>query len=77
MLTKNPTDNIHDRAAIDLIPAIEAAAAQIEATGSLPVDLLDKLHASRLFHMLSPRSIGGEQVDLMGFDERHAGPYTQ
>ena len=67
MLTKNPTDNIHDRAAIDLIPAIEAAAAQTEATGCLPVDLLDKLHAARLFHMLSPRCIGGEQVDLITF----------
>ena len=67
MLTKNPTDDIHDRAAIDLIPAIEAAAPVTEATGSLPVDLLDKLHAARLFHMLSPRSIGGEQVDLITF----------
>ena len=67
MLTKNRTDQIHDRAARDLIPAIEAAAPQTEATGNLPASLLDSLHQARLFHMLVPRSVGGEQVDLITF----------
>lgn len=67
MLTKTRTDQIHDRAAQALIPDIEAAAAETEATGALPASLLDKLHAARLFHMLVPRSVGGEQVDLITF----------
>jgi alkylation response protein AidB-like acyl-CoA dehydrogenase len=67
MLTKNRTDQVHDRAAEDLVPAIEAAAPEIEATGSLPASLLDALHAARLFHMLVPREVGGEQVDLITF----------
>lgn len=63
MLTRNRTDGIHDRTATKLAPMIEAAAPRIEATGALPIEVLDALHAARLFHMLSPRAIGGEQVD--------------
>ncbi len=67
MLMKTGTGKTHDAAARDLIPMIAAEAAQIEATGRLPTALLDELHAARLFHMLSPRSIGGEEVDPITF----------
>jgi len=47
----------------DLAPAIEAAADQIEQTRRLPARLLDDLHAARLFRMLLPRSVDGDEVD--------------
>src|SRR5712671_676332 len=46
----------------DLAPAIEAAADQIEQTRRLPARLLDDLHAARLFRMLLPRSVDGDEV---------------
>src|SRR5258708_33012268 len=47
----------------DLAPAIEAAADQIEQTRRLPARLLDDLHAARLFRMLLPRSLDGDEVE--------------
>jgi alkylation response protein AidB-like acyl-CoA dehydrogenase len=47
----------------DLAPAIEAAADQIEQTRRLPARLLDDLHAARLFRMLLPRSVDGDEVE--------------
>jgi hypothetical protein len=67
MLTRPGTGKTHDQAARDLIPMIAEAASGIEATGRLPLPLLDALHEARLFHMLSPRSIGGEEVDPITF----------
>ena len=67
MLTRPGTGKTHDQAARDLIPMIAEAANGIEATGRLPLPLLDALHEARLFHMLSPRSIGGEEVDPITF----------
>ena len=46
-----------------LAPAIEAAADQIEQTRRLPARLLDDLHAARLFRMLLPRSVDGDEVE--------------
>ncbi len=67
MLTIPGTGKTHDQAARDLIPMIAEAAAQIERTGRLPPPLLDALHEARLFHMLSPRSVGGEEADPITF----------
>lgn len=49
-------------AALKLGPAIDAAAATIEATRRIPEPLLTELHASRLLRMHLPRSVGGDEV---------------
>jgi alkylation response protein AidB-like acyl-CoA dehydrogenase len=67
MLGRYPTNGIHDKAARDLAPMISAAAPRIEAEKRLPDDLLAALHEKRLFHMLSPKSAGGEEVDVLTF----------
>ncbi len=45
-----------------LAPTIAAAAPRIEAGRELPADLVDALHEARLFRMLVPRSLGGEEI---------------
>jgi alkylation response protein AidB-like acyl-CoA dehydrogenase len=67
MLNRYATNGVHDVAAKALAPAIEAVAPRIEANRSLPADLLTKLHEARLFHMLSPKSAGGDEVDPLTF----------
>ncbi len=47
-----------------LKPLLEAAAPRIEATCSLPADVLDALHEAKMFRMLLPRSLGGAELDL-------------
>ena len=47
----------------ELGPAIAAAADEIERTQAIPEPLLSELHESRLFRMLLPRSVGGDQVE--------------
>jgi alkylation response protein AidB-like acyl-CoA dehydrogenase len=47
----------------DLAPAIAAASDTIERTRRIPAPLLAELHASRLFRMLLPRSVGGDQTE--------------
>jgi indole-3-acetate monooxygenase len=47
-----------------LAPLIAAAAPRIEAARGLPSDLVDALHEARLFRMLVPRSLGGEEISL-------------
>ena len=44
-------------------PAIAAAADTIENTRRIPAPLLSQLHESRLFRLLLPRSVGGEQTE--------------
>ena len=44
-------------------PAIAAAADAIERTRRIPAPLVSQLHASRLFRLWLPRSVGGEQTD--------------
>jgi alkylation response protein AidB-like acyl-CoA dehydrogenase len=46
----------------ELAPAIAAAADEIERTKRLPQNLLDALHEQRLFRLLYPRSVGGEEA---------------
>jgi indole-3-acetate monooxygenase len=45
-----------------LAPVIAAAAPRIEAERELPADLVAALHEARLFRMLVPRSLGGEEI---------------
>ncbi len=45
-----------------LAPMILEAAPRIEATRELPPDLVDALHEARLYRMLVPRSLGGEEI---------------
>ena len=44
-----------------------AAAPRIEAARALPADVLDALHAAKLFRMLLPRSLGGAETQLATF----------
>ncbi len=46
-----------------LIPMIKAAAGRIERDRVIPSEVLDAMHEARLFRMLIPRSIGGEEVE--------------
>jgi alkylation response protein AidB-like acyl-CoA dehydrogenase len=46
----------------DLSTRIEAAAPRIEADRELPADLLEALHAARMFRTLLPHAVGGDEV---------------
>ncbi|TXL78755.1 acyl-CoA dehydrogenase [Vineibacter terrae] len=46
-----------------LAPALDAASDDIERTQRIPEPLLSDLHAARLFRMLLPRSVGGDEVE--------------
>ena len=50
-----------------LAPVIAAAAPRIEAGRELPPDLVDALHQARLFRMLVPHSLGGDEVSPIAF----------
>ena len=45
-----------------VLPAVAADVPVIEASRELPVDLLDRLHEARLFRLLLPRTLGGEEL---------------
>src|SRR6185436_466966 len=47
----------------ELGPAIEAAANEIERSMEIPEPLISRLHESRLFRMLLPLSVGGDQLE--------------
>ncbi len=44
-------------------PAIAAAVPEIEARRRLPPALVEALHEARMFRLLLPRAVGGEEVD--------------
>src|SRR2546429_9919516 len=46
---------------------IAAAADEIERTRRIPEALLGRLHDSRLFRMLLPRSAGGDETEPAGY----------
>ena len=50
-------------AARKLAPLLAAAAPRIEAACELPTDVLDAMHAHRMFRLLVPRSVGGAELD--------------
>jgi indole-3-acetate monooxygenase len=43
---------------------LRASAARIEAGRALPSDIIAALHEARLFRLLLPRSLGGDELDL-------------
>ena len=45
-----------------LIPLLEKAAPRIEAACALPPDVLDAMHAARMFRLLIPRAFDGEEL---------------
>jgi alkylation response protein AidB-like acyl-CoA dehydrogenase len=47
----------------ELGEAISAAAGEIERTRRIPIALLERMHDSRLFRMVLPRSVGGDEVE--------------
>src|ERR1700757_4091239 len=47
----------------ELAPAIAESAEEIERARRMPEPLLGKLYKSRLFRMLYPRSVGGDEVE--------------
>ncbi len=50
-----------------LAPVILAAAPRIEAERELPAELVAALHEARLFRMLVPRSLGGEEISPVDY----------
>ena len=50
-----------------LAPILAAAASRIEVGRELPADVVDALHQARMFRMLVPRSLGGEEVSPVVF----------
>ena len=46
-----------------LQPAIEAHADELERTQRIPAPLLNDLHQARIFRMLMPRSVGGDEIE--------------
>ena len=50
-----------------LAPRIATAAPRIESGRELPPDVVDALHEARLFRMLVPRSLDGEEVSPIVF----------
>ena len=61
MDTRDPPDPL--AMARDLGAAIAAAADAVESTRRIPEPLLARLHELRLFRMLLPRSVGGDQME--------------
>jgi len=47
-----------------LAPIIAAAAARIEQQRVIPPEIIDAMHAARLFRLLMPRAYGGEEVEV-------------
>src|SRR6266850_958572 len=52
-----------------MLLAIAAAADETERLRRIPEPLLDQLHAARLFRMLYPRSVGGDEVEPAAYIE--------
>lgn len=59
--TKSAADPI--ARARDLRPVIERAAPQVERQRELSLELLAELHAAKMFRLLLPRSLGGEELE--------------
>ncbi len=62
VLAKPETLDVVQRAR-DLGPLIDAHADEIERTRRLPEPLLAGMHREKMFRLLLPRSVGGEEVD--------------
>jgi indole-3-acetate monooxygenase len=47
-----------------LKPLLESAALRIEQEKKMPLDVLEALHNAEMFRMMTPRSVGGAELDL-------------
>lgn len=63
----NSTDQDWIARARALTAVLDAAAPRIEAARALPADVLDALHAAKMFRMLLPHSLGGAELELASF----------
>jgi alkylation response protein AidB-like acyl-CoA dehydrogenase len=63
----NSTDQDWIAQARELTPLLDAAAPRIEEARALTPDVLDALHAAKMFRLLLPRSLGGAELDLATF----------
>jgi len=52
-----------------LIPILDAAAPRIEAERKMPSDVLAAMHDAGIFRVLLPKSVGGDEADLVTFAE--------
>ena len=50
-----------------LVPLLQSAAAEIDATCELPPAVLDAMHAAGMFRLLIPRAYGGEELDPLTY----------
>ena len=50
-----------------VVASVSAAAPRIDRARELPPDVVAALHEARLFRVLLPRSLGGDEVDLVTF----------
>jgi alkylation response protein AidB-like acyl-CoA dehydrogenase len=50
-----------------LRPLLEAAAPRMDTGRELPADVVDALHAEKLFRLLIPRDLGGGELDIPTF----------
>jgi alkylation response protein AidB-like acyl-CoA dehydrogenase len=55
-------ENEHIARARGLVPLLSEAAPRIEAGRELPPDVVDAMHAARMFRLLVPRSLGGAEL---------------
>ena len=61
--SKKPTEHDCLARARRAAEVLAAGAARIEAAYTVPADLLDAMHEARLFRLLLPRSVGGDELD--------------
>ncbi|MBN8875490.1 MAG: acyl-CoA dehydrogenase family protein [Rhodospirillales bacterium] len=50
-----------------LVPLLQSAAAEIDATCELPATVLDAMHAAGMFRLLIPRAYGGAELDPLTY----------
>lgn len=62
MTSKTPVDAI--TRAHGVVELLRASADRIEAGRALPADIIGALHEARLFRLLLPRSLGGDELHL-------------
>src|SRR5262245_65452052 len=60
----NAVDRAHG-----LVEALHSSAQRIEAARALPPDIVASLHQARLFRLLLPRSLGGDELHLKRLSE--------
>ena len=58
--------------ALAVAPLLRAAAHRIEIDRELPADVLSALHDQRLFRLLLPKALGGDEIDLPTWAETTA-----